>query len=104
MTTSTESKINLILDKPSDWTQWSFIIQDIAKTNEVWEYIDPSTKKDELPKLQPPKRPTPADVLPNATSIAQLDQIKLTAYNQLYAEYKDDLRAHEKKKQAINDQ
>ena len=44
----------------------------------------------------------PADVLPNATSIAQLDQIKLTAYNQLYAEYKDDLRVHEKQKQAIN--
>src|ERR1700722_17426811 len=65
-------------------------------------YIDPS-KKDELPKLEPPHRPIPADVLPNATSIAQLDQIKLTAYNQLYAEYKDDLRIHEKQKQAIND-
>ena len=102
ITTSTESKINLILDKPSDWIQWFFIIQDTAKTNEVWQYIDPSKKKDKLPKLEPPHRPVPADVLPNATKIAQLDQIKLTAYNQLYAEYKDDLRIYEKQKQAIN--
>jgi hypothetical protein len=103
MTTTNESKVNLILNQPSDWTQWFFIIQDTATTNEVWQYIDPSTKKDDLPKLEPPKRPTLKDVLPTATSIAQLDQIKLTAYNQLYAEYKDDLRVHEKKKQAIND-
>ena len=102
MTTTTESKINVILDKPSDWLQWFFIIQDIAKTNEVWEYIDPATKKDDLPKLEPPKRPTPKDILPTATSIAQLDQHQLIAYNQLYAEYKDDLRIHQKQKQAIN--
>ena len=38
-----------------------------------------------------------------ATLIAQLDQHQLTAYNQLYTEYKDDLRIHQKRKQAIND-
>jgi hypothetical protein len=42
-------------------------------------------------------------VLPNATSIAKLDPNQLIAYNQLYAEYKDDLRVYQKKKQAIND-
>jgi len=103
MTTTAESKINLILDKPSDWIQWYFVVQDTAKNNEVWEYIDPSTKKDALPKLETPKRPTPADVRTTATSVAQLDQHQLTAYNQLYAEYKDDLRVHQRKKQAIND-
>ena len=49
MTTSTNeshSKINLILNKPSDWIQWFFIVQDTAKTNEVWQYIDPSKTKD----------------------------------------------------------
>ena len=80
-TTSSESKINLILNQPSDWIQWFFIIQDIAKTNKVWKYIDPSTKKDDLPALEPPKRPTPKNVLPTAISIAELDQIQLTAYN-----------------------
>ena len=102
-TNESHSKINLILNKPSDWTQWFFIVQDTAKTNEVWKYIDPSKKKNELPKLEPPSRPTPRDVLPNATSIAKLDPNQLTAYNQLYAKYKDDLRVHQKKEQAIRD-
>src|SRR6266550_3699994 len=103
MTTSTESKINLILNQPSDWIQWFFIIQDTAKTNKVWQYIDPSTKKDKLLKLEPPSRPTPRDVLPTATSIAKLDASQLTAYNQLYAEYKDNLQVHQKQEQAIRD-
>jgi len=105
MTTNTNephSKINVILNQPSDWIQWFFIIQDTAKTNKVWQYVDPS-KKDELPKLEPPSRPTPRDVLPTATSIAQLDPNQLTAYNQLYAEYKDDLRVHLKRERDIND-
>ena len=55
ITTSTESKSNLILDKPSDWTQWFFIIQDTTKTNKVWEYIDLSQKKDDLLTLKTPK-------------------------------------------------
>ena len=97
-----ESKVNVILDKPSDWLQWFFIIQDIAKTNEVWEYIDPATKKDDLPKLEPPKRPTPKDILLTAILITQLDQNQFAIYSQLYTEYKDDLRVHEKQKQAIN--
>ena len=37
-----------------------------------------------------------------ATSIAKLDQNQLTVYNQLYSEYKDDLRVYQKQKQAIN--
>jgi len=103
MTTTSESKINVILNQPSDWIQWFFIVQDTAETNKVWQYIDPSTKKDKLPKLEPPGRPTPRDILPNATSIAKLDASQLTAYNQLYAEYKDDLRVYQKQEQAIRD-
>ena len=34
---------------------------------------------------------------------AQLNQHQLTAYNQLYAEYKDNLRIHQRREQAIND-
>jgi len=102
MTTTSESKVNLILNQPSNWTQWFFIIKDTATTNEVWQYIDPSTKDERL-KLAQPSRPTPRDILPTATSIAKLDPSQLTAYNQLYAEYKDDLRIYEKQKRAIND-
>ena len=91
MTTTSESKFNVILNQPSDWFQWFFIIQDTAKTNKVWEYIDPSKAKDKLPSLAPPKRPTPKDVLPTATSIAQLDQTHVTVH-QHCAETQDRLR------------
>ena len=76
MATSTNEshlKINLILNKPSDWIQWFFIVQDTAETNKVWQYIDPSKKKDKLPKLEPPSQPILRDVLPTAISIAKLD-------------------------------
>ena len=52
--------------------------------------------------LEPPKQPTPKDVLSTAILISELNQHQLTAYNQLYAEYKDDLRIYQKQKQAIN--
>ena len=42
-------------------------------------------------------------MLPTTTSISELNQHQLTAYNQLYAEYKDDLHIYQKKEQAIND-
>ena len=74
-----------------------------SQTNEVWQYIDPSKKKDDLLKLELPSQPTPRDILPTATSIAKLDLNQLTAYNQLYAEYKDGLCVHQKQKQAIDD-
>jgi hypothetical protein len=103
MTTTSESKVNLILSQPSDWTQWFFIVQDTAKTNKVWWYIDPSKKKDKLPTLEPPKRPTPADVRPLATLITHLEQDQFAIYNQLYTKYKDDLQIHQKQEQAISD-
>jgi len=102
MTTS-ELKINVILNQPSDWMQWFFIIQDTAKINNIWQYINLSKKKDELLKLQSPSWPILRDVLSTATSIAKLDPNQLIAYNQLYAKYKDDLRIHQKQEQAIND-
>jgi len=84
MTTNTSeslSKINFILNKPSNWLPWFFVIQDTTKTNKVWQYIDLLKKKDELLKLEPPKQPIPADVLPAATLIAKLDPNQLIAYN-----------------------
>jgi len=81
MMTTNELKVNLILNEPSDWILWFFIIQDIAKTNKIWRYIDPSKKKDKLLTLEPPKRPIPADVRPMAILITQLEQDQFAIYN-----------------------
>ena len=81
MTTTNELKINVILNQPSDWIQWFFIVQDTADTNKVWQYIDPSIKKDNLLKLELLSRPILRDILPTAILIAKLDLNQLTAYN-----------------------
>ena len=73
MMTTNELKVNVILNKLSDWLQWFFIVQNTAKTNKVWEYIDPAMKKDNFPTLEPLKRPTPKDVLPTTTLISELN-------------------------------
>ena len=70
--------------------------------NKVWQYINPLKKKDKLLELKPLNRPTLASILPTAILISDLDQHQLTAYNQLYAEYKDDLHVHQKQEQALS--
>ena len=81
MMTTAESKINLIFDKLSDWIQWYFVVQDTVKNNKVWKYIDLSKKKDKFLKLKLPNQPTSASVLSMTTSISNLNQHQLTAYN-----------------------
>ena len=57
-------------------------------------YIDLFKKKDDLLKLELLSRPILRDILSTATSIAKLDLNQLTAYNQLYAKYKNGLYIH----------
>jgi hypothetical protein len=73
MTTTNELKANIILNKPSDWIQWFFIVQDTAKNNKVWEYINLSKEKADIPILEPPKQPILVDIKLNAILIAQLN-------------------------------
>ena len=79
--TSTKSKINFILNKLSNWIQWFFIIQDIVKTNKVWQHVGSDKKKDNIPILELPNWPTPADIHPMVTLIAQLDWDQFSVYN-----------------------
>ena len=53
----------------------------MAKTNKVWEYIDLSKKKADIPKLELPNRPTPVTVRPTAILITQLDQNQFAIYS-----------------------
>jgi hypothetical protein len=55
MTTTNKLRANIILNKPSNWIQWFFIVQDTAENNKVWEYVDPSKEKADILMLKPPK-------------------------------------------------
>ena len=66
-------KSTVILSNPSDWDEWLEIIKTKAVGGEVWKFIDPAIAKDELPSLTEPTIPTPQDVNPDKTSLAQLN-------------------------------
>jgi hypothetical protein len=66
-------KSTVILSNPSDWDEWLEIIKTNAVGGKVWKFIDPVLAKDELPSLTEPTIPTPQDVNPDKTSLAQLD-------------------------------
>ena len=32
----------VILDRPSDWDEWLFLVERKARSHGIWQYIDPS--------------------------------------------------------------
>ena len=47
------------------------MIKSAALGLEIWEYINPATKKERLPKLEEPAWPTPSTVKEGATGISE---------------------------------
>jgi hypothetical protein len=41
-------RVAIILNGPNDWDEWIGVIKSKAIGNKIWEYINPSTVKDEL--------------------------------------------------------
>jgi hypothetical protein len=60
MDASAATKVSIILKSRDDWRAWYDNIQSLAKARDVWEYINPDTKKEELPQL--PKEPEIPDI------------------------------------------
>jgi hypothetical protein len=54
MDASAATKVLIILKSRDDWRAWYDNIQSLAKARDVWEYINPNTKKEEL--LELPKK------------------------------------------------
>ena len=40
-----------ILKGPDDWISWLEMVKSTATTGQVWEYVDPSKKDDQIPDL-----------------------------------------------------
>jgi hypothetical protein len=58
----------------ADWDEWIDLIRLRARTADVWEYVDPSTSQDELPRLLEPVFPKPSNVKSGKTSYAALSE------------------------------
>jgi hypothetical protein len=69
---TTVQKIAIILNSPSDWEIWIDMIRNRAKITDVWKFIDPAVKKENLPTLTRPALPLPQNVNPAKALISEL--------------------------------
>jgi hypothetical protein len=100
METSTSRPQRVILNRPSDWFTWIFIIRDLATQAGVWEYIDPALAS--VPTLTAPERPHPSIIEPGIATIADLDDDHIPRWNAIFRDYEDRKREYNLQKHAID--
>ena len=72
------AKATVILDKPSHWDEWLFILKDKAVDLDIWQYIEPTLDETGQPLSlpEPPTKPTiprVKDVKSDAETVRDLD-------------------------------
>jgi hypothetical protein len=82
------SKVTM-LSKPSEWELWFFAIKVIARTENVWQFIDPDLPTEPLVPSVPIK-PIPADVNPAKSTIVTLDEGERELFKLLLTDYKEE--------------
>ena len=87
MTSSTKT---VILDQPSHWESWLFVIKTIADGGDVWNYIDPDLDTEpEIPSRL--GKPLVQHINPDKRSIFDLNSEEKDTYKLLMTEYREDL-------------
>jgi hypothetical protein len=91
----------VILLNQADWDEWIDLIRLRARTGDVWEYVDPSTKRDKLPQLLKPVFPRPQNVKPGITSYVALSKDEKDELRVLCKRYKIVEKEYKKQKAAL---
>jgi len=73
-TTRTVTVASVILESPTDWDEWIEVIKLRTIAGKIWKFVDPYTRKEDLPALQAPDRPRPTDVNPTKAQFLKLDE------------------------------
>ena len=80
----------VILDQPSHWEPWLFVVKTIADGGDTWKYINPDLDTEPIVPNRPEK-PTPQEVNPAKTSLLALDALEKETFKLLLSMYKEDL-------------
>ena len=56
------TRTRIFLNGPKDWDEWIMLLESSALRYDIWQYVNPATPKDQLPRLIEPVRPTPTSV------------------------------------------
>jgi len=49
------TKATVILERPGDWQRWLFLRKDSAERNDLWQYLDPSLKAEQVKRIEQEK-------------------------------------------------
>ena len=98
MSTQGSNPISIILKDQNDWDEWIGMVKTKAITGDIWEHVDPSTTRENLPQLQQPQIPTPNQVNPERTLISQLTEDEKEQLSLLRYEYKIQRKEYDRKK------
>ena len=102
MAASLPTKTTVILDGPSDWDEWIFLINSKAQDGDVESPIDLNATE-EPPRLREPTEPEITHVKAAATSLADLSAGEREMYKILRDEYRTKLARYERKRVALID-
>jgi len=80
----------VILDQPSHWEPWLFVIKTIANGGDTWKYLDPDLNTEPIVPTRP-EMPKPKDVNPVKTTLLELDAAEKETFKLLITMYKEDL-------------
>ncbi len=80
----------VVLDEPSDWEPWLFVIKTIADGADTWPYIDPDLPEEPAVPIRP-EMPKITDINPQKNTLSQLDTTKKETLKLSLAMYKEDL-------------
>ena len=106
MTTESDpavTRVTIILDTPNDWLSWLFIRKDSCRRHELWQYVDPDTLREQLPKLTAPLEPQYMDYKANATRLADLSPDDHSSFRWDYERYERLQTIYDKRVQALAD-
>jgi hypothetical protein len=95
-------KTTVILDRPSDWDEWLFLVKSKANDSDIWQYID-LNKLAEPQSLLDPIKPKASDVNAAATSVIALTPQEQSTFKLLHDEYRTELIIYERKRAALRD-
>ena len=94
---------SVILASPNDWDEWIKVIKSKANNNRLWKYVDPSTPKTELPRLEEPVRASPKDANSRGkTKLSDLDEDEKEELRTLKSEHRDNVKLYRKQLSALN--
>ena len=91
----------IILTCPSDWDEWIEVVKTKAKGGDIWQYVDLSVERDNLPTLKEPPVPLPKDVNQGKTTFAELDEAEKEELRTLKSERKRNITKYDRQIAAL---